>query len=149
MSPNQGHGLDASVEKDKNQNANRNPIALITALTHAPTRSSSDSHTSPCRTDQQLPHQCTQGDRPENWNSSSQMSTTKTMTEEHDPIDPGDLVRLERDGRAIAPEERWPGPHGPGTVIHTTDGGRFEFDHTDTSGSGEVVHVYRWVSDSP
>ncbi len=42
---------------------------------------------------------------------------------------------------------RWPRPHHPGEVIHSTDGGRSVFDHHDTAVPGQPVAGYIWVAD--
>ena len=59
----------------------------------------------------------------------------------------GTWVRLVRDGATIA-RDRWPGPHGPGTVIHTSGGGQFVFDHLDHDAAGGPKAVYRWAPTS-
>ncbi len=41
--------------------------------------------------------------------------------------------------------DRWPGPHGPGTVIHTSGGGRFVFDHHDHGAANGAEAVYIWA----
>lgn len=55
----------------------------------------------------------------------------------------GQWVRLERHG-ARAGLQRWPGPHRPRAVIATSEGGHYEFDHTDLAAQGGPEHVYRW-----
>lgn len=41
--------------------------------------------------------------------------------------------------------DRWPGRHGPGTVIHASGGGCFVFDHLDHSAAGGLENVYVWT----
>jgi hypothetical protein len=61
------------------------------------------------------------------------------MTVQHHSIAAGEYVRLEcADGST---EERWPGPHGPRTVIHTVDRGDYVWGCTDDE-DGTPVHVY-------
>ena len=62
----------------------------------------------------------------------------------HD-IDSGDRVQLDRNG-SVVDLQRWPGPHGLGTVIRTSGPGRYEFDHTDHHANGRPEHVYRWTT---
>jgi hypothetical protein len=56
----------------------------------------------------------------------------------------GTWVRLRRRGVTLA-VERWPGPHHPGTVIHTTGGGRFVCSHLDPDADGGPEAVYDWT----
>jgi len=58
----------------------------------------------------------------------------------------GARVRLTRD-TATRWVGRWPGPHRPGEVIHTTDGGCFAFDHLDPDTPGYPEAVWTWVAD--
>lgn len=57
---------------------------------------------------------------------------------------PGTWVRLVYK-RATISLERWPSPHGPGSVIHLSGGGRFVFDHLDTGAQGGPEAVYIWT----
>lgn len=54
----------------------------------------------------------------------------------------GTWVRLVRDGATID-VDRWPGPHGPGSVIHTAGDGIFVCDHIDhdTDSGPEAVYI--------
>lgn len=56
-------------------------------------------------------------------------------------------VRLTRD-HATLWVGRWPGPHRPGEVIRSTDGGRYDFDHHDHGARGGPEAVYSWVAAS-
>lgn len=64
----------------------------------------------------------------------------------YEPDTTGTWVRLRRGGTTIA-LDRWPGPHNPGSVIHTSGGGRFCFTrldaHADADGGPEAV--YDWT----
>jgi hypothetical protein len=63
----------------------------------------------------------------------------------HSVIDAtGTWVRLVRNGATID-LDRWPGPHGPGSVIHATGGGCFVFDHIDHIAAGGPEAVYIWT----
>jgi hypothetical protein len=68
----------------------------------------------------------------------------------HDDTDDpntGTPVRLTQEGHTLW-EGYWPGPHRPGEVIHSTDGGRFVFDHHDHGTGGDPEAVYGWVAAS-
>jgi hypothetical protein len=55
----------------------------------------------------------------------------------------GDWVRLVYLSATIG-LDRWPGPHRPGSVIHTSGGGCFVFDHLDHGATGDPENVYVW-----
>lgn len=54
----------------------------------------------------------------------------------------GTWVRLARVGATVS-LDRWPGPHGPGHVIHTSARERFCFERFDTPADGIPEAVYR------
>lgn len=78
--------------------------------------------------------------------SSGGRAEDQVMEQLHDHIDEqtDDWVRLVR-RQATLWLGRWPGPHRPGEVIHSTDGGRFVFDHVDPDADGGPEVVYAWV----
>jgi hypothetical protein len=47
--------------------------------------------------------------------------------------------------QAVIDVFRCPGPHGPGSVFHTSGGGCFVFDHVDHGGAGGPEAVYIWA----
>jgi len=52
-------------------------------------------------------------------------------------------VRLVYKGATIG-VDRWPGPHGPGSVIRASGGGQFLFDHADPDAAEGPEAVYVW-----
>ena len=67
------------------------------------------------------------------------------MNIQHDPDTAGLWVRLLRAGTTVG-LDRWPGPHRPGTVIHTSGAGRFCFSHLDPHADGGPEAVYSWTA---
>jgi hypothetical protein len=61
--------------------------------------------------------------------------------------DTGTWVRLVYKG-AIIGVDRWPGEHRPGSVIHTSGGGDFVFDHLHPSAASDPEAVYIWAPTS-
>jgi hypothetical protein len=56
----------------------------------------------------------------------------------------GTWVRLVYNGATIS-LDRWPGPHGPGSVIAASGGGQFVFDHLHTGAQEGSEAVYIWT----
>jgi hypothetical protein len=66
----------------------------------------------------------------------------------HIPINNADgWVRLVYLSATIA-LDRWPGPHGPGSVIHASGGGCFVFDHHDHGAANGPEAIYVWAPTS-